>query len=101
MLMNRLKERWPRARVLFAGLPPMAHFPLPPQPLRFSLGLRAATLDRIAEDVIRGFPNVRHVPTRINPEEHPFCADGFHPAAESCTLWARELAAIESRSESR
>ena len=27
--------------------------------------------------------------------------DGFHPAAESCTLWARELAAIESRSESK
>ncbi|MBT8063858.1 MAG: SGNH/GDSL hydrolase family protein [Xanthomonadales bacterium] len=97
-LLSRLEARWPGVRVIFAGLPPMALFPLPPQPLRFSLGLRAATLDRIAAEVIDGFPNAKHVPTNINPQVHNFCEDGFHPSAESCTLWARELAAIESRS---
>lgn len=98
-LLVRLGERFPDARIIFTGLPPMSLFPLPPQPLRFSLGLRANTLDRIASSVIAGHPNARHVPTRINPAEHGFCEDGFHPSAESCTLWARELALTESRRE--
>jgi len=77
----------------------MSLFPLPPQPLRFSLGLRAATFDRIASNVIADYPDAAHVPTRVNPSEHGFCEDGFHPSAESCNLWARELAVIESRRE--
>ena len=77
----------------------MARFPLPPQPLRFSLGLRAATLDRIAAGMLATWPNATHVPTRIDPRRHSFCADGFHPAAESCKLWAAELASLAIRRE--
>lgn len=91
--LQELETRWPGVRIVFAGLPPMSHFPLPPQPLRFSLGLRASALDGIAKELVAGQPNAIHVPTTINPETNPFCEDGFHPAAESCTLWARELAA--------
>jgi lysophospholipase L1-like esterase len=98
-LLVHLGRRFPEARIIFTGLPPMSRFPLPPQPLRFSLGLRATTLDRIASSVIARYPNARHVPTIINPAEHGFCEDGFHPSAESCTLWARELALTESRRE--
>lgn len=92
-LLGAIRGRWPGALLLFAGLPPMAKFPLPPQPLKFSLGLRAATLDRIAREVFAPDSHALHVPTRIDPEHHDFCEDGFHPSAESCTLWARELAA--------
>jgi len=99
-LLTLLRERWPGAAVIFAGLPPMARFPLPPQPLRFALGLRAATLDNIARKVVSGFPGATHVPTRIDPRRHDFCEDGFHPSANSCTLWARELAALQTRSMS-
>ena len=98
-LLDKLNTRWPDARIVFAGLPPMSLFPLPPQPLRFSLGLRASALDSIAADVIIRYPNAAHVPTRINPLEHGFCEDGFHPSAKSCNLWASELAEIEVRSD--
>ena len=98
-LLDSLNRKYPGARIIFTGLPPMSMFPLPPQPLRFSLGLRASTLDHIASTLISDVPGASHVPTRINPAEHGFCEDGFHPSAESCTLWARELAAIESRRE--
>lgn len=92
-LLGAIRGRWPDALVLFTGLPPMAVFPLPPQPLRFSLGLRAATLDRIASAELARDPRAVHVPTRIDPGRHDFCADGFHPSADSCNLWARGLAA--------
>mgnify|MGYP001813344885 FL=1 len=95
--LQQLRDRWPTAVVLFAGLPPMSLFPLPPQPLRFSLGLRALTLDRIAADVLSGSPGTLHVPTEIRPGVHGFCEDGFHPDAESCNLWAKQLAVIASR----
>jgi lysophospholipase L1-like esterase len=94
VLLDGLSGRWPGARLIFLGLPPMEQFPLPPQPLRATLGMRAATLDRIAAGVIAGYPGAMHVPTTISPSDHSFCEDGFHPSAESCTLWARELAAI-------
>jgi lysophospholipase L1-like esterase len=93
-LFGGIRDRWPNALVLFAGLPPMAQFPLPPQPLKFSLGLRAATLDGIARSLVAQDARAVHVPTRIDPLRHDFCADGFHPSAESCTLWARELAKV-------
>lgn len=96
-LLDRLNGNWPGCRIVFAGLPPMSRFPLPPQPLRFTLGLRATVMDRIAADIIARYPNAVHVPTRISPSDHSFCEDGFHPSPESCTLWARELASIESR----
>ena len=92
-LLGAIRGRWPGALVLFAGLPPMADFPLPPQPLKFSLGLRAATLDRIARNLVEQDPRALHLPTRIDTERHEFCPDGFHPSADSCRLWAQELAA--------
>ncbi len=93
-LLNLMGEYWPGTRIIFAGLPPMSEFPLPPQPLRFTLGLRAATLDHIAAGVIEAYPNACHVPTLINPQQHGFCEDGFHPSAESCTLWASHILQI-------
>jgi len=91
-LVADIRGRWPRARVLFAGLPPMGRFPLPPQPLRFTLGQRAATLDAIAAGVISRQAGMLHIPTDINPLQQEFCEDGFHPSAQSCAYWANELA---------
>ena len=100
-LLEILHGRWPDARILFAGLPQMENFPLPPQPLRWSLGIRAATLDLIAKETVSAQRGAVHVPTRVEPLEHDFCEDGFHPSAESCTLWARELAVLHSGSIAR
>ena len=91
-LILELRDKWPRAKVIFAGLPPMGQFPLPPQPLRFTLGQRAAILDNIAADIITRQYGMLHIPTDINPLAQEFCEDGFHPSAESCTFWASELA---------
>ena len=91
-LVNDIWNRWPQAGVVFAGLPPMGRFPLPPQPLRFTLGHRAATLDAMAADIIARQTGMLHVPTDISPLEHGFCEDGFHPSSQSCAFWASVLA---------
>jgi lysophospholipase L1-like esterase len=91
-LTMELRQRWPNASVIFAGLPPMSKFPLPPQPLRFTLGMRAATLDAITARLLVNQANMLHVPTGIDPVHHDFCEDGFHPSADACRFWAEELA---------
>jgi lysophospholipase L1-like esterase len=91
-LVSELDMKWPQARVIFIGLPPMGQFPLPPQPLRFTLGQRAATLDAIAAGIIFRQVRMLHIPTDINPLEQEFCEDGFHPSAESCADWSLVLA---------
>lgn len=91
-LVTELRDKWPQARVIFAGLPPMGQFPLPPQPLRFTLGQRAARLDTIAAGIISRQAGMLHIPTDINPLRQEFCEDGFHPSAESCAYWATVLA---------
>ena len=90
-LVADLKRKWPQAMVIFAGLPPMGRFPLPPQPLRFTLGHRAATLDGIAAEVISQQANMLHISTDLDPVHQEFCKDGFHPSAEACGTWAKAL----------
>jgi len=91
---RKLGALWPEARLVMVGLPPMQKFPLPPQPLRYCLGLRAAELDRIAAELIDKHAGMLHIPTTIDPAEHDFCADGFHPSESAYAIWADEMAGI-------
>ncbi len=100
-LLGTIRARWPQSLIVFAGLPPMGLFPLPPNPLKFSLGLRAGDFDRIAAGIVSADSRAMHVPTAINPAQHDFCEDGFHPGAESCNLWALELAKLLPLGERR
>jgi lysophospholipase L1-like esterase len=93
-LCEKLGARWPAAIIVFAGLPPMDQFPLPPQPLRFCLGLRASYFDHIAATVIENHAGMLHIPTLIDTTEHDFCADGFHPSEEAYAVWGEEMAEI-------
>lgn len=91
-LCTKLGSLWPEALIIFCGLPPMDKFPLPPQPLRFCLGLRAAYFDRLAAGLIDKHAGMLHIPTVIDPAEHDFCPDGFHPSDSAYTAWGEEMA---------
>jgi lysophospholipase L1-like esterase len=92
-LLDALAERAPTATVLLAGVPPMRRFPALPEPLATVFGWRAAELDRIAACLARERPRVHHVPTPVPNDPAAFAADGYHPNAAACALWARAVAA--------
>ncbi len=91
-LCTQLGALWPEALIVFCGLPPMGKFPLPPQPLRFCMGLRAAYFDRIAAELIDKHAGMMHIPILIDPAEHDFCPDGFHPSDTAYASWGAEMA---------
>ena len=91
-LCDELRELWPGAKIVFLGLPPMGSFPLPPQPLRFTLGRRAEALDTITATIISGQSNMLHIPSVAGAAQLEFCEDGFHPSANGCRIWAKALA---------
>ena len=93
-LCTLLGTRWPEAIIIFAGLPPMEKFPLPPQPLRWCLGVRAALFDQIAAGLVDIQAGMIHIPTLIAPGEHDFCPDGFHPSESAYAAWGEEMARI-------
>lgn len=79
--------------VVFLGLPPMQHFSLLPQPLRFALGVRAQILDQSLERVANLLPNIHFVKTELSLQEGFMASDGYHPSAEGVEVWSQSLAA--------
>ena len=78
--------------VVHLGIPPLGHFPALPQPLRAVFGHRAAVLDAIAVEVVAQRPWARHIASEFVPNGDQFAADGYHPNAAACALWADGIA---------
>jgi lysophospholipase L1-like esterase len=94
-LTQAVVDRLGPERIIFAGIPPMQHFPALPWPLSSSLGLRAALLDAVTARFAESRADLLHAP--MDFVEHPdglFCRDGFHPNARAHALWARQLAGL-------
>ncbi|MEE4639924.1 MAG: SGNH/GDSL hydrolase family protein [Wenzhouxiangella sp.] len=89
-LITALQARYPAARIVMLGIPPMGCFPRLPQPLRALFGVRARAFDITASRLLAPLRNVVYVPfdRDLGPEQ--FAADGYHPSEESC----REIAAV-------
>lgn len=92
-LIGTLRARYPGARVLVAGMPPVRRFPAIPQPLRMVLGARAMAMDQIMRQVA-GPAGATHVPMdeQVARDRRLFAADGFHPSAAGYRAWAGDLA---------
>ena len=91
-LLDALRVHSPDARIVVAGIPPLHGFPLLPQPLRAVLRMRGRSLDRVAMQVLGGFPNMKHVPLDFEPTPGKFAPDGYHPSEESYVEFGRQMA---------
>lgn len=75
--------------------PPMHHFPLLPQPLRWFFGRQAARFNAALGRAVAGQPSrsVLHLPEAMQRDAAALMAiDGFHPGPRGYALWAEALA---------
>lgn len=91
-LLEALKSHSPQATIAFSGLPPLGQFPLLPQPLRFTFGVRARSFDLAARDVVQRVPDAIHVPLDFEADPDGFSNDGFHPSEASYAIYGKMMA---------
>ncbi len=87
-----------RAGVKFTvhcAAPPMQHFPLLPQPLRWFFGRQATQFNAALAGAVAGHPArcVLHLPAAMQRHAAGLMAeDGFHPGPRGYALWAEAVA---------
>jgi len=95
-LLADIRKRSPTAIIAANGIPPMHRFPALPQPLRFTLGLRARQLDGIVNEIANRTERVRRVAIEFGAESEGvadrFAPDGYHPSETSCSELAEAIA---------
>ncbi|MCB1366481.1 MAG: SGNH/GDSL hydrolase family protein [Rhodobacteraceae bacterium] len=84
--------------ICLSGLPPMGHFPLLPQPLRWVLGRQATRFDKHLGRLAAARADAIHLPLDFDMEVAHMAADGYHPGPLIYAGWAGAIAAaIEAR----
>lgn len=92
LLLQKLQQHSPSARIAVAGIPPLHGFPLLPQPLRALFGMRGRVFDEALKEIVRDYPGSMHVPLDFDTEPDKFAADGYHPSEESYTEFGQHMA---------
>ena len=92
LLLDKLRAHSPGAVIAVAGMPPLHSFPLLPQPLRATFGMRGRSFDNVVMQVVDKLPNTVHVPLDFEPDQHQFARDGYHPSEKSYEEYGRHMA---------
>ncbi len=93
-LIDALRARHAVKRFVLSGVPPMHHFPLLPQPLRWVLGCHAERLDQVLAELAQEHCDVQHLALNLPYEPHLVARDGYHPSEAAYALWAGHLAQV-------
>lgn len=91
-LMARIRALHTPRLIYVTGVPPLGHFPLLPQPLRWTLGRHATALDTARTADLTTQSDAIPVPFDLDPQPDLIATDGFHPSGMLFTLWAKEMA---------
>jgi lysophospholipase L1-like esterase len=91
-LLCALLKHSPNALIAFAGIPPLHGFPLLPQPLRATFGMRARVFEKVARKLVDVQDRCTHVPLDFEPDPSKFAPDGYHPSEESYTEFGGQMA---------
>lgn len=89
-LVADLKEKF-SCKIIFLAVPPMNLFTGLPQPLRFTLGVRAAMLDLSLKRVGELLDYVVWVPSDVEESADMLAEDGYHPSPLACEKMAQNI----------
>lgn len=90
-LIDLLRNHYSVQQIILSGLPPMAHFPLLPQPLRWYLGRESSRFDRALRKLALEL-ECEHVSLEVTEDQSLIASDGFHPGPGVYKLWGKEVA---------
>ncbi|WP_406805725.1 SGNH/GDSL hydrolase family protein [Burkholderia semiarida] len=92
-LVRLLGTRFQVKHAILSAVPPMERFPALPQPLAWYLGRRAKRLNAALAAWAGAQPHCTFLRVDLPLERHLMAADGFHPGASACAVWAAQVAA--------
>ena len=87
-----LQSRFSVRRVLLTPVPPMHAFPALPQPLRWYLGKRAASMNETMQAVTAQSRDWECIEPDFPLIDAFMASDGFHPGPEAYSVWAGTMA---------
>lgn len=87
---GEIADRINSPKLIITGIPPLAQFPLLPNPLRWILGQRAARLENRLRKQADEAGHL-YLPFSIPMERDLMAEDGFHPSPLAYSHWARAL----------
>ncbi len=90
-LYRHLRQDWGARRIIVAGIPPLGHFPLLPQPLRWFLGLQAHRFDAALARQAHEF-GVDYMPFDVHMTPEMWAEDGFHPGPNTYQVMGQRVA---------
>lgn len=79
-------------QIIVTGLPPIRHFPLLPQPLRYVLGRESERFDAALVTLAQAQSDVDYVTLHLPDISSQMAPDGFHPGAGIFMEWGRAVA---------
>lgn len=91
-IVTHLKQAHGARIICTSALPPMGHFPLLPNPLRWVLGKQAQRLQEARTRHFSSETAVRPVSLDLPVDPRMMAPDGYHPSAETYRIWAQKLA---------
>jgi lysophospholipase L1-like esterase len=89
-LIETLRSKYPRAKILLANTPMIRDFPVLPQPLKFVLWRVSRLHHRAIKSAVEPLENVFYFDEAERVDER-FFADGVHPSPFGYALWAEAM----------
>ena len=77
--------------ICVSGIPPIQHFPLLPQPLRWVLGAQAKRFNQALRKLVSNRNKCRFIEMEFEPDVSKMSPDGFHPGPKIYSEWARKI----------
>jgi lysophospholipase L1-like esterase len=91
-LHDRIQALYDPRRIYVCGMPPMEHFDLLPDPLRWTLARQGRAFEALLAAYCAGRSGITHVPFSADPSPALMAEDGFHPSAQLYAIWGKEMA---------
>ncbi|WP_298418357.1 SGNH/GDSL hydrolase family protein [uncultured Kordia sp.] len=102
-LIATIREKYPKAPIVFINMPPIKEFPAFTGPIKFVIGNLVVLLGKELEKVVNDYENVHYYSRTITYEDFidrmnlnvtpaDFFSDGVHPSELAYQVWARDVA---------